>query len=420
MISFFDGLLNVLSNLSNRRNVVASNSFTHLKLNAATLRAIYKSGVGSKIVKIKAGYSLNDTLQFDDVATEEYYNTKLAHDVLKTVKYMLGFGRGIMVMYQSGDDLSKPYSPDATRLIKHRVFSGDMVTVSEYGTDFEDERYYKPLIYSVRGKAMHWSRVVDFVYHEPVEEEAPTYSFGGISEFEMIYPQLINDAVVERASGSIVEKNATVFYKVKGFREMLQLGKDKDLIKYFSALEDNRSIYGAGIVDGEDAIETVSQALTNLDDVNNISLRRLALVTGIPLPWLIGENVGGLNSTGENERLIMQDMIESLQFEYLLHPINRVMRLHRQKPVTFKNNQGETPTIRVEYEGKVIANAKLLNEMGEDQNEYLERHDVIKKEDVDKFFEALEGEKDELTEEELKQPLPLPEPTNEAQPNIIQ
>lgn len=421
MISLFDGLINVLSNLSNRRSAVASNSFDHTKLGQKTLRSIYKSGVGSKIISIKAGYSLNDTVQFEDVASEDYYNKKLAHDVLKATKYMIGFGRGIMVMYQAGDDLSKPFNPDRDRPIKQRVFSGDMVTVSRYGTDFEDDRYYKPEIYAVRSATIHWSRVVDFVYYEPVEEDAPNYNFGGISEFEKIYPQLINDAVIERASGSIVEKNSTIFYKIKGFRELLQMGKDKDLIAYLSRLEDNRSIHGAGIVDFDDDIESVTQTLTNLDDVNNISLRRLALVTGIPLPWLVGENVQGLNSTGDNERQIMQDMIEGLQFEYLLHPLNRLMKMHGQKPIEFKNNQGETPTIRVDYEGKVIANAKLLNEMGEDQNEYLERHDVVKKEEIDKFFEEFEKDEEELTVEEVTaEPEPLPEPAPAAAPIMVQ
>lgn len=403
---FFDGLLNVLSSLTNRRNSMAANVVRHCMLSVLEMRAIYKSGLGAKICKIKSGYALNDTLQFDTTADEEKYNNTLAYDVLKAARYMVGFGRGIIVLYQKGDDLSKPFIPRDGRPIKQRVFSGDMVTVSQISNDFFDDRYYKPQFYTVRGVQFHWSRVVDFIYYEPTEEDAPSYNYGGISEFEMIYPQLVNDGVVERASGSILEKNATVFYKVKGFREALQVGKDKDIIKYFSALEDNRSIYGAGIVDDEDSIENVTQSLTNLVDADNITLRRLAMVTGIPLSWLIGENVKGLNSTGDNERQIFQDMIETIQYEHLLQPVNRLLKLHGMKPVEFKDNQGDTARNRIMYEKDAIANALVLYNMGEDHVEYLKEHDIIKEDEFDNFMKG----------DNLVTPPALPAPTQPENP----
>jgi len=406
-----DGLVNVLSNLPNRRNAAVSNVFDHRRLTDQECRAVFKSGMGSKICKIKAGYALNDTLQFEDDADKQYYETTLAADVLKAARFMVGFGRGIVVLYRAGDNLAMPFNvSDDDRPIKQRVFSGDMVSVSEYGMDFEEERYYKPKRYQVRGHEIHWSRVVDFVYVEPPEEDAPQYKFGGISEFEMIYPQLINDGVVERASGAILEKNATIFYGVEGFRDLLAMGKDKDLIRYFSALEDRRSIYGAGLVDKNDTVTSIAQALTNLADVDNIALRRLAMVTGIPLAWLIGENVKGLNSTGDNERQIFQDMIETFQYEYLLVAINRMMKLHGRKPVTFKENQGETPLVRIDYETKAITNAKALWDMGEDHAEYLDRHGVTQKDDMTAFFSKDGDDNDELTPEDLQ---------NETQPDGV-
>lgn len=401
-----DGLVNVLSNLPNTRNAQVANVFAHRRLSDSENRAVFKSGIGSKICKIKAGYALNDTLQFEDEADAEYFKV-IGHDVLKAARYMVGFGRGIVVLYRAGDNLAEPFNiNDSDRPVKQRVFSGDMVSVAQYGMDFESDRYYKPEIYSVRGYGIHWSRVVDFVYFEPPEDDAPQYKFGGISEFEMIYPQLINDGVVERASGAIVEKNATIFYGVDGFRELLQMGKDKDLIKYFSALEDRRSIYGAGLVDKNDSVTSIAQALTNLADVDNIALRRLAMVTGIPLAWLIGENVKGLNSTGDNERQILQDMIETFQYEYLLAPINRMMKLHGRKPVTFKENQGETALGRIDYETKAITNAKTLYDMGEDHAEYLDRHGVTQKDDLTSFFAADGDDNDELNESDLNETQP--------------
>jgi hypothetical protein len=385
----FDGLINVLSSLTNRRSATSANIVSHQRLGDSDLRAIYKSGIGAKICKIKAGYALNDTLQFKSKSDETYYHENLAPFALKASRFMVGFGRGLVVLYQTGDDLATPFVPDDTRRVKQRVFSGDLVSAMNVSMDFHAERYYKPETFNVRGTNIHWSRCVDFTYFEPPEHDAPHYKHGGISEFEMIYPQLVNDAVVERASGSIVEKNSTVFYKVKGFRSALEMGKDKDIIRYFSALEDNRSIYGAGIVDADDEAISLDQTLTNLAEVDNITLRRLAMVTGIPLAWLVGENVKGMNSTGDNERQIFQDMIETVQSEHLLVPINRLMKLHGRGVVEFKDNQGETPLGRIEYESKVIINAKTLWEIGEDHVSYLKEHDIVKVDVIDEFFEPV-------------------------------
>lgn len=412
--AFADGLVNVLSQLTNKRNAMAANVFDHRRLSDSQLRAVYKSGLGAKICKIKAGYALNDTLQFDSEGDKEYYDTLLAHDVLKAARYMVGFGRGIIVLYQQGDNLTQPFRRNDDLPVKQRVFSGDMVTCGDYDTDFESDRYYKPRYYTVRGTQIHHTRVVDFVYFEPPEQDAPYYQFGGISEFEMIHPQLVNDGVVERASGSIIEKNATVFYGVDGFRDALARGKDKDLVRYFSALEDNRSIYGAGLVDKNDTVTSVSQALTNLSEVDNVTLRRLAMVTGIPLAWLIGENVKGLNSTGDNERQIFQDMVESVQYDHLLQPINRLMNLHNRKPVSFKENQGESALGRLEYENKVILGAKTLYDMGEDHAEYLDRHGVTQKDEMTTFFSSDGNDNDDLTAEEVTA---VESETDETQPN---
>jgi hypothetical protein len=51
-----------------------------------------------------------------------------------------------------------------------------------------------------------------------------------------------------------------------------------------------------------------------LKDTDDISLRRIAMVSGVPLPMLIGENVKGLNSSGTQEKTSFNEMIELLSF----------------------------------------------------------------------------------------------------------
>jgi DNA topoisomerase IB len=382
---FRDGIRNFVSSLVDGRNPINQNVVYSQALTPETLRQLYRHGIGNKVIRLKSGHALNDTIQFESTEDALYYKTRLEKHVKKATKWMIAFGRGIIVLHAKGDDLSQPFSQtDSSRLL-FSVFSGDMVTAGNVGRDLQAERYYRPLTYNVRGVAIHWSRVVDFRYIEPPELDAPRYMYGGISEFEMIYEQIIADGIVQRASPRILEKASTLFYKIAGFKDAMRSGQDKEMIEYFGRLEDVRGVFAAGLIDAEDGLEVVSQSISNLAEADQITLRRLAMVTGIPLAMLVGENVKGLNSTGENERQVFQDMIESLQSEYLLEPITELMRLCGQGGVKFKENQGDTPNSRMDYETKAITNAEKLAALGEDYRGYLIDRDVLKVDEYDLF-----------------------------------
>lgn len=387
---FLDGLTAVVNHLINRRSVQTTNTIERNKMDDSEMRAMLVTGLGSKIIRLKTGYALNDTLTFSDDAQKVLYNRYLQKPVKRAAKFALAFGRGIIVLNEHGEDLytprTRPVDMDRTRF---SVFSGDMVTAMDVSIDLTDPRYMKPKYYVVNGHRFHYTRVIDLTYVEPAEQDAAIYRYGGVSEFELIRNQIINDGVVERASGAIVEKNATVFHKIKGFKESLAAGQDKELIDYYSKLADLRSIYGDGIMDAEDDVISVAQALTNLADVDQITLRRLAMVTGIPLPVLVGEAVKGLNSSGDTERQTFQDTIENLQFDYFIDPICELAKACGMEPVEFAENQGGSALERMEFDTKAIQNAKVLWEMGEDYRYYLDQNEVIMK---DKFKEMFPDE----------------------------
>ena len=402
-IEFKDSLVSVTNGLANIRNAQSTNSIVSKRILYPELRQIYKTGLGSKIVRIKAGYALNDTIQFEKKDQKEYYDKHIAQQVKDATKFMLGFGRGIIVLMEPGANLSKPLKSNNVNLdtIKLKSFSGDMVSVAQASMNLTSDRYMKPTVYVVRGQRIHWTRVIDFNYVLPSEFELPSYFYGGMSEFELIYPQLINDGVVERATPVILEKNSTLFYKLQGFKKSVQEGQQDNILKYFSTLESARSIYGAGIIDGDDEIAEVSQTLSNLSEADQITLRRLAMVTGIPIAILVGESVKGLNSTGDSEMKVFQDNTENMQSDYLLTPINSLMSKLGLPPIKFKENQSETPLVKVEYESKAIENAFKLFQMGEDHAAYLEDKGIIEKDQFSTFFEEVQEDELEEDPEEL-------------------
>lgn len=395
MSKFTDGVKNLFNGLINRRDAMTTNVVVANALDMSTLRKLYRHGIVNKIIRLKAGGALKDTLQFSSTVDSDLYDSRLAPAVKKATKWMLGFGRGLIVLHHKGDDLRKPLGPVDMERIQIDVFSGDMVTPAEIDTDLQSTRYYKPKEYNVRGQMVHWTRVIDFTYVEPPELDKPAYRYGGISEPELIYDQIIADGIVQRAVPKIIEKASTIFYKVEGFRAAMAEGREQEIIQYFGTMEDLRGIHSSGLVDADDEIEAITQAIANLSDGDQITLRRLALVCGIPLAIMVGESPKGLNATGESERLIMQDMLETLQSDYLLEPINLLMYKLGLGIVWFKENQGETPQSRIAYEKLALENALILYQLGEDYAQYLEDKDVIKPDKFKELFNDRDGGSDE-------------------------
>ena len=235
--TFKDGLTNVVNALVQRRSGQVTNRISHIKMDEQEMREAAKTGLGNKIVSLKTGYALNDTLNFKDVSDKAIYEKHLQKHVKQAVRDMLAYGRCCIVMIEHGANLAQPRrgEVDLTKTT-FKAISGDIIRGQTASMDLLSPRYMMPVAYNARGRTFHHSRVIDFTYVKPPEIEAAQYYYGGISEFEMIRAQFINDGIVERASGTIVEKNSTVFHKMEGFKEQLQSGNDEAIIRYYSTL----------------------------------------------------------------------------------------------------------------------------------------------------------------------------------------
>ena len=386
MGKFTDGLKDMFSGLVNRRNSLNRNQVVVNRLSDEELREMYKTGVMSKVFRLKAGYALNDTIKFATTEDKAFYNERIAKHFKKALKYSLGFGRGAIIVFNKDDDLSMPLKCSDPKSLQMRVFSGDMVKANSPIYDLRNPRYYKATYYTVNGQNVHWSRVIDLTYYEPCERDKPDYNYGGISESQLVYEQFVADGVVQRAAPTIIEKASTFVYKIKGYKEKLAMKQEDAMIKYVSTCEDGRNIYGALITDAEDDVTTLTQSLTDLDKVDNVTLRRLAMVTGLGMTILIGEQASGMNSSGQEERQGFQDTIENLQSDYLLEPLAHIAKIFGLGKIEFKENQGQSAAEKVAYDKTAVDVAKILWEIGEDANAYLKDKDVLAKDDWDSFW----------------------------------
>ena len=63
--------------------------------------------------------------------------------------------------------------------------------------------------------------VIDFTYIKPTDKDRPYFKFGGMSEFQLIYNEIICDGIVQRAGASFIEKSSSLIYKMKNYARLL-------------------------------------------------------------------------------------------------------------------------------------------------------------------------------------------------------
>ncbi|MFW2306476.1 anti-CBASS protein Acb1 family protein [Aliarcobacter butzleri] len=393
--SFKDGLKSLTNLLANNRSGVNNNKLFSTAVSNDELNSIYKLGIGRKIVNIKSSNIFKEGFSAEGkpgAETLKFIDKKLLKELKKASEYMMAFGRGVIVIIdRNANDPSQPMKSVNLQTVRFKAFSGAKVTVQINSSLNElDERYNEPEYYRIGTQVIHHSRVMDFQYYQPVEDDKSSYNYGGISEFELIYSQLINDSVIERAIPTLVEKISTMFYKIKDFKSKLQQKQEKHLVDYFHRLENLRSIYGAGLLDSEDDTKTETQNLSGLDSVDTITLRRLSLVTGIPLSWLVGENVKGLNSSGKTEETIFWSMVKNLGNDFILPVLNQKLEFMGLTVVWFNEQYQSTPTEKADYETKVFTNALLVQQLGLDDIAYIKDRGV--EIDVKKNFDEIFNE----------------------------
>lgn len=394
-----DSIKSLINGLKNKRKTTSANiAQSESVLDFETCYALWQSAIGRKVVNIKSQYPLNNTIQFESEEQEKFYKRNLEQYIRRAGQYMLAYGRGVVVVVSKDDPLNSPLMKSSKSKKMLRVFSKQVVSVSDVDKDWYSDRFMQPKSYFVNGEEVHHSRVIDFSYIRLPDQKQAEAQYGGVSEFQFIYQQLINDNVVSDSSASILEKSANMFYKIKDFKRLSMNKQAGDIIDYIGAMEDVRGIYGAGIVDAEDDVINVSQSISNIQEADTISLRRIALGTSIPMAWLVGESAGGLNSTGKIESEAYQSMIEEMQQSYYLTNINKLMRIFNSNDIEFKDNQAISPEEKIKYETQAINNAQVLWSIGQDENKYLKHHDIdSSSEDID--YSSMFQEENELNNE---------------------
>ncbi len=366
-----DGIASLTNKLANSRSALNNTVVTSTRLLPQQLQEVNKTGLFLRILALKTdGVIKNGWVFKDEDKSEDFYN-KHKVEIQKAVRSMFGYGRGILVIISENESLSTPLSELSLNNYRVKAFTGDMVTATTNNFDVSNVRYLKPETYIVREAVIHHSRVIDFTYVDPPELLSAEYQYGGISEAEQIYPQLLSDGIIERAAPTMLDKSSTVVYSIKDFRDSIKHGKEDKMLKYLSMSENLRSIYGATVIDSEDTVSTITQNLSNLNETNEISLQRMALVSAIPKSIFLGEGSSGWGMSAAIEKNVWNETLEGYQEKYVIPKITQFMAIFGLSAPEIKPDQNITALEKVKFQREVLNNVPLMRAAGLDTNKYL-------------------------------------------------
>lgn len=384
--TFVDGVLSMTNTLVNQRNAINNNEISHKQMDDVELSACFKHGLFTRIRNIKIGYALKDAFVFDCESDRKFYEKEIAKVLKQACHFQLGFGRGVIVIIEKDCDPGTPMVSGVKKnKCQFRVFDKTKVSPLNPSLNLLDERYNKPLFYSINGVNFHWTRVIDMTYVMPIDDELPDYDYAGISESELIREQLVSDGIISRGNASIIDKMSTLFYKFDNFNELMQTKQEGEVIRHAQLLENLRGIFGSGVTDKSTDIQVVSQSLTGLDKMNEVSFRRIVMVTGLPMQVIASGAAQGLSNMGPEERQVLNDTTDAYRDDYILPHLSTLFeRLGMEQPKA-KESSNLTPSEQVAYEKNVLENAQILMSMGEDHDSYLIEKGVVPKDTFDMF-----------------------------------
>lgn len=294
---------------------------------------------------------------------------KLISDVTKDA---LISGHSVLLLKERMSDPTKPLDLKSLKGKEPEFIYIDaryITTVPDMDPFSKD--FYKPKQYAISGTVVDKSYIIEFSALDVTNYLKPNYKYMGMSIYEPAFRTLISDDLMSKAIPNIVWRSSIVNYKITGFKQALEQGKEDQVLKYISTTEDGKSILGATVIDGEDSAEVLTRDIAGLDGLDQRSIYRLSAAFGIPAVILLGKSPDGQNSTGRADFEAFYNYIEEWQYQWT-PAINKIFTIliacvsgEDNIPFDFKFNKVnmQSPQQKIENDGRVLDNVGKMDQL---------------------------------------------------------
>ncbi len=261
----------------------------------------------------------------------------------RATEFERAYGGGAIwpVINDRAGDLAMPLNEEAITEITHlQVFEARELQPITYYSDPLDPKYGEPEIFSVTplgqaagtGFNIHETRLIRFVGIRTGREHPEGAPVGwGDNVFTRMYSVLRDFESAWGSAGVLVQDFAQAVWKMKDLAEVVVFDKGRKLKNRLEAMELGRSTLNATVIDSEEDFARQQTPVTGLPDLLDRFATRLASACSMPLTMLMGQSPGGLNATGESDRIFFYDSVAGEQAKHTPHVERLIYLLLRSK-----------------------------------------------------------------------------------------
>lgn len=234
------------------------------------------------------------------------------------MKWARVFGGAVIVIIIDGDDPEQPLDIERIRpgsLKNFLVLDRYNIYPSVADRDIMSENYGEPDYYTVvrGGQAIHNSRIIKFNGIIPSIREYEQNNFWGNSNFTRLFEPVSDSQTVSQSINNLVFESNVDVYRIEGLNALVAEGKDNLVVKRLQIAAKMKSIINGIALDKEDEYEKKLANFTNLAEIDDKFIQKVAGAGDIPVTRLMGKSPSGMNATGESDMLNYYDNVSSLQ-----------------------------------------------------------------------------------------------------------
>ena len=350
-----DGAKNLLTGSGTASSKSGANVFSgRKKLSIEECRAIYEgNGIGSKIITklpfdmTRRGFCLKNDSKEDGKEEDKLLKFWRKHRLLTTcrdaLEYARAYGGAVLVLrVDDGGTFRDPLNINGISSIeKIEAFERGSAEVVKYYNDTSSPKHGEPEVYSItngENGAHYWvheSRVIR-VDGATLSRRSKLNNAGwNASVLQRVYDDLMQYLAVVRNAEDLTYEASISVLKMDNLFEMSlnpeDIAKVRDRLRY---LDETKSNHNTVAIDGTHGEEFTRQSLqmSGMNDLLKEFKEVIASATPYPLTELFGASPGGLNATGQSDRLSYYATVEAHQeadYEPLLRSLFEVVALSK-------------------------------------------------------------------------------------------
>ena len=394
-----DGFKNIIKGLGTSKDARIYNQFTpgfRIDQNLANNLYTYNWICGTAV-----DAPVEDAIQnWRTLLIEDPQQRKEVEDIMKSfdlkgkvelaLKWARVFGGSAIIPILDGEELSEPL--DISRIKKDSlknlvVLDRYKLQASHINRDVFSDNHGNPDFYTVTagGQQVHHSRVIRFDGKKSTMYQLELENYWGTSLFTRLWEPISDSQTVSQSISNLIFESNVDVYMIKNLKDLVRDGLDDIVKKRLKLTHEMKSIINGIILDADDTYDKKTNNFSNLADLDDRFIYKVAGAIPMPITRLIGREPSGLNASGEGDEKIYNKSLLAIQdnqirpaldqldpiimassigevedFDYIFNP-TQLASPAQQADIDLKNAQRDTIYLTDDVIEPIDAKSELAN-----------------------------------------------------------